>query len=207
MWTRRLSTNMGIAEEESIRAFSAALSNEDIIRKLQAAVVSQLRKEVSELRELVKGKDTQLEELRNRVSALEDAADSQEQYSRRNSLRISGVPEADNEDILKLSLDLFNEKMKLDPPVSTQFIDRVHRTGPAQGPKPRPILVKFATYQERKRVFKGRFTLKSHRREARPWIQDNSTDVQQATHDGNTQSSSTRISLRNGRRCYGKPVS
>ena len=47
MWTRRLSTSMGIAEEEFIRAFSAALSNEDIIRKLQAAVVSQLRKEDS----------------------------------------------------------------------------------------------------------------------------------------------------------------
>ena len=183
---------MGIAEEEFIKAFSAALSNEEIIRKLQNVVVSQLRKEVSELREIIKNKDKHLDELKSRVSTLEETVDNQEQYSRRNILRISGVPENDNEEVgnLILSLDLFNKKMKLDPPISAQAIDRIHRTGPVQGTKPRAILVKFATYQERQRVYRGRLNLKPHRRGAvnsQTRTQDNSTDIEQTLPDPSTR--------------------
>ena len=156
------------------------MSSTGKVRKLQNVVVSQVRKEVSELREIIKNKDKHLDELKSRVSTLEEAVDNQEQYSRRNILRISGVPENDNKEVGNLSLDLFNKKMKLDPPISAQAIDRIHRTGPVQGTKPRAILVKFATYQERQRVYRGRLNLKPHRRGAvhsQTRTQDNSTDI------------------------------
>ena len=72
--------------------------------------------------------------------------------------------EGQHENVIGLTLDLINNKMGLDPPIDVANIDRIHRTGPK--PKPnskygsRPILVKFSTYQVRRRVLKDRTKLK-----------------------------------------------
>ena len=57
----------------------------------------------------MKTKDNEIQVLKYRINELENLSDCQEQYSRRNSLRISGISENDHEDIVQVSLDLFND--------------------------------------------------------------------------------------------------
>ena len=62
-------------------------------KKLKELLVDELRHEVAELRTIIMAKDKQILDLTTKVQDLEDKADDVEQYSRRNSLRISGIPE------------------------------------------------------------------------------------------------------------------
>ena len=188
MWTRQLSSNMGIDQSEFIKAFVLALSEETVINKLDSAICgklhmevgnltdvhnkfqqdvsqfreinTQLQMEVSSLRRIVQDKDSKITSLEARVAELEIKLDDQEQYSRRNSLRISGITESDNEVIGPKVLEFINTRLNLDSNVTNDQIDRMHRVGKPQPNKSRPVLVKFATYQIRKKVYSNRSKLK-----------------------------------------------
>ena len=91
---------------------------------------------------------------------MESKYDELKQYSRRNSLRITGLSDNDNEDPCETTLNLF-DRMDINPKISIEDIDRVHRVGP-----------KFANYRARHRVFKARSVLrKDGRHPDRPWEQ------------------------------------
>ena len=48
-----------------------------------------------------------------------------EQYSRRNSIRVTGIPENENEDIGKSVLEMINNRMKMELLVQPHELDRV----------------------------------------------------------------------------------
>ena len=93
---------------------SVADSNNQLKRELSrfTELNTSLQKEVSDLREVVKNKNAEISSLKNSVSVLQLKTDELEQYSRRNTLRVSGVPESENEDIVDNMLHLFNDKME-----------------------------------------------------------------------------------------------
>ena len=91
---------MGIEQDDFVKAFILALSDDRVARKLQDAICGQLTKEVCELRDIVKSRDVQVKELKTEIDEMKAILDDHEQYSRRNSLRISGVIEDANEDIV-----------------------------------------------------------------------------------------------------------
>ena len=120
--------------------------------------MNELRHEVAELRSIIIAKDKQISDLTKQVEALEDKTEELE-YSRRNSLRISGIPEREGEDVLQETLRVVNSTLL--PPLTVEEIDRVHRVGPRLPDKTRQILIKLATYRTRRRVFtarRGQFT-------------------------------------------------
>ena len=162
--SRRISSSGSIAieKEDFISGMLAALSNKDVIEKLQTVVVNDLRKEVAYLRCVIEKKDATIESLTKRVDDLEVALDDHEQYSRRNSLRLFGLVESEKEDITKRTTDALNESQnpKLSPPLRLEEIDRVHRVGPRDKPS-RPVLVKFATYASCRRIYKAQGRVKS----------------------------------------------
>ena len=143
--SRRISSTGSIAieKEDFISGMLAALSNKEVIEKLQTVLVNDLRKEVAYLRCVIEKKDATIESLTKRVDDLEVALDYHEQYSRRNSLRLFGLVERENEDITKRTIDALNESMnpKLSRPLRFEEIDRIHRVGPRDKPS-RPVLVK-----------------------------------------------------------------
>ena len=94
-------------------------------------------------------------ELESRSDVLEDL----QQYSRRNCLIVSGVPERRNEktdDLIK------NVATKVGVEVQDQDIDRSHRLGAPKPGRPRPIIVKFTRYNKRSELIKsiGNFIIK-----------------------------------------------
>lgn len=95
--------------------------------------------------------------LKSKVKHLESEVDGLEQYSRRNCIRISGVPEFASENTDEIILDIAKE-MSAD--VSLADIDRSHRIGRSAGGRPRHILAKFTSYRARDKFYNIRKDMK-----------------------------------------------
>ena len=93
----------------------------------------------------------------NRILKLEMAANDLQQYSRRSSLRIFGVPEKEKEDTDQIVCDIVSSKLGI--PITRNDIDRSHRTGKHTRDtrsKHRSIIAKFCTYRKRTEIIRSR---------------------------------------------------
>ena len=97
----------------------------------------------------------------NRIAKLEVGTNDLQQYSRRSSLRIFGVPEKSDEDTDQIVCDIAMNKLGI--PISCSDIDRSHRTGKLnrESKRHRPIIAKFCSYRKRTEVIKARKKLKN----------------------------------------------
>lgn len=120
-----------------------------------------VEKEVEKLRHLVRKNEQTIKELGAEIETLQ-------MYSRRNSVRIFGVPENTTgrtedgtfirEDTNTIALDIFHQKLGLD--LSKSDICRSHRVGATKNDKhPRPILVKFVRHDTKDDVIRARAKL------------------------------------------------
>ena len=98
--------------------------------------------------------------MNERIEELENKIDRQEQYSRRNCILIHGIAENKEENTDQQAIDFINEN--LDIKIDEIDIDRSHRIGryDKTKKKARPIIVKFARYNVRGRVFREKRKLK-----------------------------------------------
>ena len=126
-----------------------------------------LSKKIDELETEVKNKDEKIQLSENVVQILEEERESQgkeiddlEQYSRRNCLLLNGVVETNAECTDDIIIKRYAEELRID--VKQEDFDRGHRLGKVKrnDNKPRPILVKFARYAVRNKVFSNKKKLK-----------------------------------------------
>ena len=155
MLTRNKAANISgtnMKQDEFTKAFIAALQDGAVIKQIRAVIHEELHQEMAVLRNDLKEKEEKIKGLQKQVEELKVTADKQEQYSRRNSLRIFGLPETEHEGASEVALQLTNNDLGLD--ITT--IDRAYRVGRqnTERTSPRPILVKFATYKDREAVYK-----------------------------------------------------
>lgn len=154
-------TNLAL-DATAIQSIAEALKD-TVLTRLTDTMASMVEAIVKGVNDGLANRITKLEAenelLRVRVRALENTADTAEQYSRRNCLRVAGIPESPNEDTDQIMIDICKD---LDTPVSLAEIDRSHRVGKRDpsGRRPRAIIVKFATYRARQTVYKKRTTLR-----------------------------------------------
>ena len=90
-------------------------------------------------------------ELNVQLAKLEASVDNNEQYSRKNSLRISGLKESPNEILIQTVANMANG---LSTDVTIEDINRVHRVG-TNTTMPRAIIIKFATHSARRRFYRS----------------------------------------------------
>ena len=88
---------------------------------------------------------------------------TEEQYSRRNCLRLFGYPEKPNENTDSIFIDVAKQNLKID--LTTDQIERSHRVGlkkekPGKDDKPRGIIIKLKSYRKRDEIIKSRRNLK-----------------------------------------------
>ena len=126
-----------------------------------------LSKKIDELETEVKNKDEKIQLSENVVQILEEERESQgkeiddlEQYSRRNCLLLNGVVETNAECTDDIIIKRYAEELRID--VKQEDFDRGHRLGKVKrnDNKPRPIIVKFARYAVRNKVFSNKKKLK-----------------------------------------------
>ena len=99
-----------------------------------------------------------LEQLRSTVSMQGDRVEELQQYTRRNCLLVTGIPESTGENTDELIQEIAREKIKIE--LKDNDIDRTHRTGQSYNGKPRPIVVKFTRYSARNNFMRNRKQLK-----------------------------------------------
>ena len=127
----------------------------DLVKSIVEGVLAGLTSKISSL-------ERENLELKNRVKALENAADNMEQYSQRNCLRITRVAETDTESTDEFVINLTRT---IDVDLSSQDIDRSHRLGKSNQDRngttrPRDITVKFTSYKMRAKFYKARVLIK-----------------------------------------------
>jgi exosome complex exonuclease DIS3/RRP44 len=161
-----------INEETSTKALINALGNPEVIAKLKSSQ-TEVSKKLDSLKTVIDNQaqlitklsnenissKSQIRGFKTKIEILENEIDSLEQYSRRNSIRISGINEIEFENIYEVVIDLLNNKIGLDEDIELADIDRAHRVGSSRT-KNRPILVKFMSYQTRQLVFRARRKLR-----------------------------------------------
>lgn len=166
-------TRTAKAIRESITTELKSMLADDQFKELLCqSVLNPLMAEIRRLEETIAQRDNAIAQRENtidslltRVDELETRADDLEQYTRRNSLRVAGLAETPNERPIEMALHLANATLQLDPPLASSDIDRAHRSGrPSADPtRPRSFLIKFATYQQRERVWLAKKKLRSTR--------------------------------------------
>ncbi|KAH3785049.1 hypothetical protein DPMN_163132 [Dreissena polymorpha] len=127
--------------------FKADLEN--IVRSVVQAFIPQVITGINaSLNDIIESLTRETTQLKNPVAELLCQADRAETYSRRNCLRITGIPEARDEDtdniIVTMAKDLGAE-------LSIDEIDRSQRVGTPKypGQRARDIIVKFVSYRAR----------------------------------------------------------
>ena len=153
---------MGNIDQQDFKdLFTLCLSDEVFKKKVMTDLgFDELTADLDSMKVACKKKDERIKSLERIQKDHEALLDALEQYSRRSSFRVAGIGENDTECLYKICLHLFNDRMKVSPPVKQEDFDRIHRLGKAAPGKVRPVLVKFATYQVRDRVFAARAKLK-----------------------------------------------
>lgn len=132
---------------------------EEICGEIHAAFQLELSKKQQQLDDATK----EIDMLQKKVTLLESKVDDQEQYTRRNCLRIYGVTESEAESTDEVILKLAQEKLKVD--MKKEDIDRSHRVPyrDTDNGKPKPIIVKFTSYNLRDKIYRARSLLKGTR--------------------------------------------
>ena len=111
--------------------------------------------------------DKEIAALKHDNQELREELDELQQYNRKPSIRVNGIPESEDEDTYQVLLQLFNEHMQLEPPVQLQDIDISHRVGrtpnPAQSsdkPSHRAIIARYASRRIKTKVMREKKKLK-----------------------------------------------
>ena len=155
--------------------YAPALSENDIIRValqvknvLQDEIERMVTLKVQQATEYLNAEISDLKqsnsELKNELDDLKSKTDELEQYSRRSCVRISGVREAENENINEIVLGISS---RIGANIAPSDIDRLHRVGRKVGRgenqgarRMRDIIVKFTNYGARLAFLKGRKSLR-----------------------------------------------
>ena len=82
---------------------------------------------VSSLRAEIKKRDDQIVTLKAEITALKTKTDDMEQWTRRGSMRIQGIPESTPGSLDDKLLFLFNTRLKIQPPIAKEEIEVAHR--------------------------------------------------------------------------------
>ena len=122
-------------------------ANEDRLER-QEGELMELRNQLDKKEAEVQSLSLSLNKLSEEVDMFNMRANDLEQYSRRNSVRIFGIPESQGEDTDQLVIKTVSDHLPCT--ISSADIDQSHRSGKprADAKKPRPILVKLTHYRK-----------------------------------------------------------
>ena len=142
----------------------ARIKSEEHLTSIKTSLNS-LSQKFHDLDKDLKAKDKKISELEKHVNSLEienktlsEMIDDQEQYSRRNCLLLYGVDEEDVEDSDQKIIEVIAGEMDIH--LIEEDPDCTHRIERKSDGKSRPIIIKFARYNVRKKIYSNKKKLK-----------------------------------------------
>lgn len=145
-------------------AISQALNSKEFIENITSvvmtAVSTKLDKFMDEQKSIINKLIEENSKLKLENSRLGTRVDITEQYLRRNNIRVYGVPENNTVSLNNNIMEIFNKHLNLN--LTQDCIENCYRVGnESKTAKPRAVLVKFSTYQNKKMVYQNKAKLKS----------------------------------------------
>ena len=137
--------------------------DENFIARLQEKLLGPIISRHVE--EAVRAKNQEIEHLRSQLTAVRAEMDNLEQYSRRNTLTISGIPETEREDTDALVIGLAKAAGVT---VTLADLDRSHRVGQFKRDRARQIVAKFVSFNKRQELLEARRNLRAGRVQQHP---------------------------------------
>ena len=132
------------------------VENEKFILEQQQDVTKSKMDEIKEELDTCKNDLSNMSRLYHDTMTL---ANHNEQYSRRNNIRIFGIPQiTPDEDCTKVVIDFVQHNLELD--ITSSDIIGAHRVGKKHKYKPQAIIVKFLRKSTKHRVISNRYKLK-----------------------------------------------
>ncbi|KAK9744841.1 hypothetical protein QE152_g7429 [Popillia japonica] len=135
------------------KVLSSDILRKELLSKIRSEIIAEYKEELQALNEKVVQLEANLAASRNEMKK---HTDELEQYSRRNNVRIFGVPEDRNENTGTVVSNFCKEKLHLD--ISPQLMD-CHRL-PGKESLHRPIIVKFVSHATKLAVLSKKKELK-----------------------------------------------
>lgn len=145
-----------LSSKETMDRFVTALVGiPEIKAKLIEHLVPSLENRIAEVIQPLKQDIIQLED---KITETDMRTDDLEQYGRRHSLRISGIPESHKEHTDMLICEFLKNELNIE--INMGNIDRSHRVGQKKPNLNRPIAVRFINYRLKEHVYANRMYLK-----------------------------------------------
>lgn len=135
-------------------AVSAFVSSQEFKLSLKDSIGFDLEKQESSLNEAKQ----EIEDLKKQINDINLKNDDLEQYSRRNNLRFSGIPEGDNENTDQLLCETLNKELNI--MLNNNDICRSHRVGRKIPGKPRQIILKLTKHNTKVDILRKRKLLR-----------------------------------------------
>ena len=133
------------------RFVTALVGIPEVKARLLSHLLPTLENQISHIVQPINEKINQLNE---KLVESDLRTDDLEQYGRRHSLRISGIPEVDKEKTDLLICEFLHKELEID--IEPVEIDRSHRLGEKKQGYNRPIAVRFINYRLREYIYTNR---------------------------------------------------
>lgn len=147
--------------------FTATICN-NIQDKVASEITKSTTHDIAIANDKIRHLESNITQLQKGLATADAKIEEAEQYSRRNCLLIHGIPERNNEVTNAIAIktfdDLSTDEVKVQ--ILPSDLDRTHRLGKKKTSldesklRPRPIIVKFCSYDKRRLVFKNKSELK-----------------------------------------------
>ena len=129
----------------------------------QEAMIMDLQTENNQIKKEINNLNQSTSRHNDQLSGIDLKLNAEEQYSRRNCLRLFGCPEENKENTDTIVLEVVRETLQIE--LSIEDIERSHRVGQKKetsqrGARPRGIIVKLKSYRKREEIIKNRRKLK-----------------------------------------------
>lgn len=128
------------------------------MEKLQSTVeslgsrMSEAETRISDLEDANNSREASIDSAVSSLKALQDKVTYLEDYSRRNNVRVMGIPEkTEGEDLRRFVLGILSEQLGLDVNTGLE-IERVHRVGQSGDARTRHVLIRFLRFSAREAV-------------------------------------------------------
>ncbi|KAK9674887.1 hypothetical protein QE152_g40787 [Popillia japonica] len=142
------------ADAMVLKTVEAVLKSEELLNSISTIIAEKLEQKIENITKAYEQKVSQLEE---KLNIAYKTIDSLEQYSRRNSLRIYGLPMTTNENSDEAVIQFCKEKLQVE--VKKEMIDCSHRLGKEEN-RSKPLLVKFVNKNIKQEIYRKKSRLK-----------------------------------------------
>lgn len=156
--TRAASGDQAKEEALVIKVVEKLLLSDGFISKITEAInknINQLFEK--ELKTYVERINNLEDQLKSAISEKDRVCDELEQYSRRNSLRIYGIPTTQNEKTDDIVIKMCKEKLGVD--IDAFSIDRSHRLSGREG-QYKPLIVRFVSHNIKQLIYSNKKKLR-----------------------------------------------